>query len=155
MTRRRRDPESTAYAVLRAIDDAKAVRNGRIGRWIYGRMAGKLAAKLFRCRRRPGRVLRARAPGLGTNPWEVRTDEPILAPWRVAIVDRSTTDPKLLVAMIGLTGDVLALTLDEGGRYDWPLVLSFVERRVGEAIEMTRLTSPAAWSIRAATRRPR
>ena len=80
--------------------------------------------------------------------------QPIQAPWRVAIVDKSTSDAKLLVAMIGLPGDVLPLTLDEDGRYDWPLVLSFVERRVGEAVELEPMTSPAAWSIRPATRRP-
>ena len=78
--------------------------------------------------------------------------QPIQAPWRIAIVDRSDSDPKLLVAMIGLTGDVLPLTLQDG-RYDWPLVLSFVERRVGEPIELEPMTSPAAWSIRPSTRR--
>jgi hypothetical protein len=78
--------------------------------------------------------------------------QPIQAPWRIAVVDKSATDPKLVVAMIGLPGDVMPLTLTDG-RYDWPAVLRFVERRVGEPIELEPMTEPAAWSIRPVARR--
>lgn len=43
--------ERTIYRMLRAYNDYKAVKNGRIGRRvgrrIYGRLTGKLARRLF------------------------------------------------------------------------------------------------------------
>jgi hypothetical protein len=40
-----------AYAILRGINDVKAVRKGRltrrVGRRVYGKLTGRLARKLF------------------------------------------------------------------------------------------------------------
>lgn len=49
---RRRGWKSLAYALLRAHGDANAVRRGkisrRIGRRLYGKATGRIAARIFR-----------------------------------------------------------------------------------------------------------
>ena len=40
--------ERTIYRMLRAFNDFKAVKNGRVGRRVYGKVTGRLARKFFR-----------------------------------------------------------------------------------------------------------
>jgi hypothetical protein len=52
MSRKRKNPESAAYAALRGWNDGKAIARGRVGRRVarraYGKLSGRLARKLFR-----------------------------------------------------------------------------------------------------------
>lgn len=67
--------------------------------------------------------------------------------WRIALIDRGE-DAKLILASVTLAEDVTPVQLTEGRFYHWRTVLAFVTERCGEAVELTPLTSPAAWSIR-------
>jgi hypothetical protein len=68
-------------------------------------------------------------------------------PWRIALIERGD-DPKLIVATITLAEDVTPVQLAQGHFYNWHRVLDFVTARVGEPVELTPISNPAAWSIR-------
>jgi hypothetical protein len=69
-------------------------------------------------------------------------------PWRIAVIDRGD-DPKLMLATITMAEDITPVQLTDGRYYHWASVLEFVTARVGQPVELTPMTSPAAWTVRA------
>ena len=76
------------------------------------------------------------------------TDPTEKGPWRVLVLDRSSDDPKWIIATVSVTSDVRTAEIEPGGlRYaGWPAVSEWVRGRVGQRVRLVPV-SATVWRI--------
>ena len=69
-------------------------------------------------------------------------------PWRILVLDRDPGDPKWVLCLVSLAGDVQPAAIDGDGHVaDWVDVVRWVTGRTGRSAILTRMRTIEAWRI--------